>query len=191
MSEKPCLARSSPALSGEHAAVLVGSFYESPDSNTGEDFYGTSAGLKRGNKSGRFSTPTKSKSSAEDIHGMPLADFEFSDLTMIAPPPRHCASVRFVRCEVGQFVSLRDEDGKEVAHGIVHQVEGRWHGKKLDEQGLCVVEVTKLKVDRWTRLPHQSDMGGTTFEEAETLNGKMRVAWDTHKIFLMASNIQE
>jgi hypothetical protein len=96
-----------------------------------------------------------------------------------------------VQCEVGQFVSLRNDDGQEVAQGIVFQVEGIWHGRKLDEQGLCVVEIKKLIVERWARLPHPLDISGNTFEEAEALNGKMIVAWDTHKIFLMPSNVQD
>lgn len=190
MMDKLGLVRSSPAISGEHATIM-GSFYESPESNNGEDFYGALGGPRRGNKSARFSTPINSRSSAEDLHGMSTSDFDFSDHTRVTPSSRHCAPVRFVQCEVGQFVSLRNDDGQEVAQGIVFQVEGIWHGRKLDEQGLCVVEIKKLIVERWARLPHPLDISGNTFEEAEALNGKMIVAWDTHKIFLMPSNVQD
>lgn len=188
MMDKLSLARSSPAISAEHPTIM-GSFYESPESNNGEDFYGALGGPRRGNKSARFSTPINSRSSAEDLHGMSTSDFDFSDHTRVTP--RHCAPVRFVQCEVGQFVSLRNDAGEEVAQGIVFQVEGIWHGRKLDEQGLCVVEIKKLSVERRARLPHPLDISGNTFEEAEALNGKMRVAWDTHKIFLMPSNVQD
>jgi len=121
---------------------------------------------------------------------MSTSDFDFSDHAKVTPS-RHCAPVRFVQCEVGQFVSLRNDAGEEVAQGIVFQVEGIWHGRKLDERGLCVVEIKKLSVERWARLPHPSDISGNTFEEAESLNSKMIVAWDTHKIFLMPSNVQD
>ncbi|XP_057835727.2 nodulin homeobox isoform X1 [Cryptomeria japonica] len=185
MSDRIYLPRSSPAISGEHG-VVMGSFYDSPESNTGEDFYGTSAGPRRGNQSGRFPTPVNSRSSAEDLHGMPPVEYEFAEHVRVSvtPPPLY-PSVRFVPCEAGQLVSLRDESGVEVAHGIVLQVEGRWHGRQLDEQGLCVVEIIALKVDRRERLPHPSDVSGTTFEEAETLNGRMIVVWNTHKILLL------
>lgn len=189
MMDKLGLARSSPAISGEHPAIM-GSFYESPESNNGEDFYGALGGPRRGNKSARFSTPINSRSSAEDLHGMSTSDFDFSDHARVTPS-RHCAPVRFVQCEVGQFVSLRNDVGEEVAQGIVFQVEGIWHGRKLDEQGLCVVEIKKLSVERWARLPHPSDISGNTFEEAESLNSKMLVVWDTHKIFLLPSNVQD
>lgn len=189
MIDKLYLPRSSPAISGEHNTIM--GFYESPESNNGEDFYGALAGPRRGNKSARFSTPINSRSSAEDLHGMSTSDFDFSDHTRVTPSSRHSATVRFVKCEIGQFVSLRNDDGDEIAYGIVFQVEGIWHGRKLDEQGLCVVEIKKLNVERWARLPHPLDISGNTFDEAEALNGKMIVAWDTHKILLMTSNVQE
>ena len=53
------------------------------------------------------------------------------------------------------------------------------------------MEIKKLNVERWARFPHPLDIYGNTFEEAEALNGKMIVAWDTHKILLMTSNVQE
>ena len=189
MIDKLYLPRYSPAISGEHNTIM--GFYESPESNNGEDFYGALAGPRRGNKSARFSTPINSRSSAEDLHGMSTSDFDFSDHTRVTPSSRHSATVRFGKCEVGQFVPLRNDDGDEIAYGIVFQVEGIWHGRKLDEQGLCVVEIKKLNVERWARLPHPLDISGNTFEEAEALNGKMIVAWDTHKILLMTSNVQE
>ncbi|KAH9314712.1 hypothetical protein KI387_023339, partial [Taxus chinensis] len=84
MSDRLYRARSSSAISGEHG-VAIGSFYDSPESITGEDLYGASAGPRRGNQSGRFSTSVNSRSSVEDLHGMPPVDFEFSEHTRITP----------------------------------------------------------------------------------------------------------
>ena len=96
------------------------------------------------------------------------------------------AVVKFVKCEAGQFVSLLDKDGKEAATGTLHQVEGNWQGKRIDEHGICIVKIMNLNVDRNTMLPHPSLLTGQTFEEAEKLYGQMLVAWDTKQIFLIS-----
>ncbi|KAJ7568366.1 hypothetical protein O6H91_01G029400 [Diphasiastrum complanatum] len=92
---------------------------------------------------------------------------------------------------IGQNVSLRDGHGNELAFGIVHQLEGRWQGKKMHEQGLCLVEITKLLVDNSTKLPFPSELTGTTFEEAENLLGKVKVAWKLDNIGLVQANDKE
>lgn len=93
----------------------------------------------------------------------------------------------FVQCEPGQQVILVDTAGEEMAKGKVFQVNGKWHGKNLDELRTCVVDVKELKVKRGTRLPHPSVATGGSFEEAETRIGVMRVLWDSSKIFALRS----
>ncbi|KAL2651944.1 hypothetical protein R1flu_020072 [Riccia fluitans] len=56
------------------------------------------------------------------------------------------------------------------------------HGRNLEEQNLCVVQVVEFKVDKATKLPYPSNLTGTSFEEAETLLGKVKVAWNRDKI---------
>jgi hypothetical protein len=110
-----------------------------------------------------------------------------ADLDMASGSYSHrSAVVKFVKCEAGQFVSLLDKDGKEAATGTLYQVEGDWHGKRIDEHGICIVKIVHLNVDRNTMLPHPSHLTGCTFEEAEKLYGQMIVAWDTKRIFLIS-----
>ncbi|KAG0559347.1 hypothetical protein KC19_10G098500 [Ceratodon purpureus] len=78
---------------------------------------------------------------------------------------------------LGDVVSLRGEDDQEMAVGTVIQVEGSWQKYSLEEEKLCVVEVSDLKVEKTTKLPFPSSMAGTSFEEAETLGGKSCVTW--------------
>jgi len=104
--------------------------------------------------------------------------------------PGTSSSRRIVKFTVGQLVLLRNDNGEDVAHGIISQVGGVWHGRTLDEQGLYVVEIKKLNVERRARLPHPFENSGNTFQEAEALNGKMIVAWNKHNIFRMPRNVQ-
>ncbi|KAL3699844.1 hypothetical protein R1sor_017866 [Riccia sorocarpa] len=83
--------------------------------------------------------------------------------------------------EHGQYVSLRDNEDKVAALGFVTQWDGSWQGRNLEEQNLCVVQVVEFKVDKSTKLPYPSTLTGTTFEEAETLLGKVKVAWNRDK----------
>lgn len=110
---------------------------------------------------------------------------ELADICLTSGPSHRSASVKFVKCEIGQYVSLLDKDGIEVATGTVHQVEGVWQGKRIDEHGLCLVMISQLKVDKTMKLPHPSSSTGNSFEEAEKLFGRMLVAWDTKRIFLI------
>ena len=80
--------------------------------------------------------------------------------------------------KVGEVVTLLGKDGDEMADGVVSQVVGRWQGGNLEEQDLCLVQVSDLKVDKTTKLPFPFNLKGTSFEEAETLVGKPRVPWD-------------
>ena len=79
---------------------------------------------------------------------------------------------------------LVDKHRDEIGKGKVHQVQGRWYGKSLEESETCVVDVTELKAERWGRLPYPSEATGTSFSEAETKLGVMRVLWDSNKIFM-------
>ncbi|KAH6558496.1 hypothetical protein KP509_1Z061100 [Ceratopteris richardii] len=108
------------------------------------------------------------------------------DSVSIQGASHRLAQVKFVKCETGQYVSLLGEDGREAATGTLHQVEGFWQGKRIDEQGICIVRILNLKVEKTTRLPHPSAVTGSTFEEAEKLCGHMIVAWDTKRIFLIS-----
>lgn len=84
--------------------------------------------------------------------------------------------------KVGEVVTLLGKDGDEMADGVVSQVVGRWQGSNLEEQDLCLVQVSDLKVDKTTKLPFPFNLTGTSFEEAETLMGKPRVPWDVDYI---------
>ncbi|CAM6086571.1 unnamed protein product [Calypogeia fissa] len=92
------------------------------------------------------------------------------------------------RYTVGLRVRLSDLEGKEVALGIVCQTEGEWNGRNLEEQNLCVTLVTEFKVAKTTKLPYPSNLTGTTFEEAETLQGEIKVAWNKDRLFLVPDN---
>lgn len=89
-----------------------------------------------------------------------------------------------VKREPGQLVVLTDVQGEEIGKGCVHQASGIWSGTNLDESKLCVVDVTYLKVDKWTNLPHPCDATGASFGHAEQINGVKRVVWDSAKLVL-------
>ncbi|XP_020541226.1 nodulin homeobox isoform X3 [Jatropha curcas] len=93
-------------------------------------------------------------------------------------------AAEFVQCKPGQYVVLVDKQGEEIGKAKVYQVQGKWYGKNLEESETCVVDVTELKADRWVRLPYPSEATGTSFSEAETKLGVMRVLWDSNKIFM-------
>ncbi|XVE80563.1 hypothetical protein DITRI_Ditri14bG0150200 [Diplodiscus trichospermus] len=102
-----------------------------------------------------------------------------------APELIDVGTTEYVQCKPGQFVVLVDRRGEEIGKGKVHQVQGKWCGKSLEESGTCVVDVVDLKADRCVKLPYTSEATGTTFEEAEQKIGVMRVMWDSNKIFLL------
>ncbi|CBI32285.3 unnamed protein product, partial [Vitis vinifera] len=87
----------------------------------------------------------------------------------------------------GQYVVLLDGQGDDIGKGKVHQVQGKWYGKNLEESQTCVVDVMELKAERWSRLPHPSETTGTSFDEAETKLGVMRVSWDSNKLCILRS----
>ena len=92
-----------------------------------------------------------------------------------------------VRCNVDQYVALADVRGDEIGKGKVVQVHGKWHGKSLEELQAYVVDVCELKADKGLRLPYPSEATGTSFAEAETKLGVMRVLWDSRRIFVRQS----
>ncbi|MED6145462.1 hypothetical protein PIB30_025441 [Stylosanthes scabra] len=87
-----------------------------------------------------------------------------------------------VRCNVGQYVVLVDARGDEIGKGKVVQVRGKWNGKSLDELQTYVVDISELKADKGSRLPFPSEATGTTFVEAETKLGAMKVLWNSRRI---------
>ncbi|KAF7805508.1 nodulin homeobox isoform X2 [Senna tora] len=96
-------------------------------------------------------------------------------------------SPKFVQCKAGQSVVLIDLRGEEVGKGKVFQVRGKWYGKSLDESETCVVDVCELKADKGSGLPYPTEATGTSFAEAETKLGIMRVLWDSNRIYVSRS----
>lgn len=77
---------------------------------------------------------------------------------------------------------LIGQQGEEIGKGKVFQLEGEWYGKALDANalhgfGVCVVDVCELRVDKGLQLPYTSEAVGSTFAEAQTKFGVMRVIW--------------
>ncbi|KAG6548375.1 hypothetical protein Mapa_010154 [Marchantia paleacea] len=103
------------------------------------------------------------------------------------------SSNRGGKCNLGhgQYVSLRDNEDKEVALGYIVQLDGVWQSRDLEEQSLCVIQVVEFKVDKTTKLPYPSNLTGSSFEEAETLLGKIRVAWHKDKIEIVQDGIRK
>lgn len=91
--------------------------------------------------------------------------------------------------KIGDTVSLRGNDDAEMAVGTITQVEGSWQRCNLEDEKLCVVEVSELKVEKTTKLPFPGSVTGAckSFEEAETLGGVSRVPWDIDHIVLYSS----
>ncbi|KAK9055803.1 hypothetical protein SSX86_026888 [Deinandra increscens subsp. villosa] len=82
------------------------------------------------------------------------------------------------------FFDPTPSTGDEIGKGCVHQASGSWSGTNLDESRLCVVDVTYLKVDKWSSLPHPCDATGTSFGHSEQIIGVKRVLWDSNKLVL-------
>ncbi|XP_061375735.1 nodulin homeobox-like [Gastrolobium bilobum] len=96
-------------------------------------------------------------------------------------------SPEFGHCHAGQYVVLVGGRGEEIGKGKVFQVHGKWYGKSLDELATCLVDVYELKVDNGLRLPYPSEATGTSFAEAETKLGVMRVLWDLNRVYVLRS----
>ncbi|KAK7262414.1 hypothetical protein RJT34_29987 [Clitoria ternatea] len=96
----------------------------------------------------------------------------------------NAGSQEFVCCNIGQYVVLVDMRGDKIGRGKVVQVNGKWHGKSLEESMTYVVDVCELKADKGLQLPYPSEATGTSFAEAETKLGVMRVLWDSHRILV-------
>ncbi|KAL5082466.1 hypothetical protein RYX36_010887 [Vicia faba] len=93
----------------------------------------------------------------------------------------------------GQYVMLVSQQGEEIGKGNVFQVQGEWYGKALDGNaldgfGVCVVDVCELRVDKGLQLPFTSEAIGSTFAEAHTKFGVMRVIWPTNKMMALRSD---
>ncbi|XP_038981275.1 nodulin homeobox-like isoform X2 [Phoenix dactylifera] len=153
--------------------------YDSPES-AGEEFYVPSTRGSSHLSIPRSSGKMRRASSTEDNDMMIRRDF-------VNGVQQNRPSARSVSFEPGQFVMLVDLEGKEVGKGKVFQVEGRWHGKSLDDSSLCIVDVTELETDKWKEVQHPSEAAGRTFEEAAARNGGvMRVAWNVIRIVLLS-----
>lgn len=108
-------------------------------------------------------------------------DLESAD-EFFDPTPSTGQPTQLVKHEPGQFVVLTDGKGDEIGKGFVHQASGSWSGANLDETGLCVVDITYLKVDKWTSLPHPCHATGTSYGHSEQIIGVKRVLWDSSKL---------
>ena len=106
------------------------------------------------------------------------SDTAMADFVDIGP-------AEFVQCRPGQYVVLVDVQGEEIGKGKVHQVHGKWFGRNLEELETCVVDINELKAERGAIVPYPSEATGTSFDEAETKFGVMRVLWDANRIFML------
>lgn len=149
----------------------VGSLHDSPES-PGEDFFAPSTA--------RGGTHQSAIGGSVSRAGADNAEAATAELVDINP-------AELVRREPGQYVVLLDGQGDDIGKGKVHQVQGKWYGKNLEESQTCVVDVMELKAERWSRLPHPSETTGTSFDEAETKLGVMRVSWDLNKLCILRS----
>ncbi|OVA11424.1 hypothetical protein BVC80_9003g45 [Macleaya cordata] len=157
-------------------------FFDSPPDSPSEEYVPSSSTRRGGSNQStpKLGVTLRRTGSNENYE---VVATEFSDAPAHQSMQMKCTSLRY-GYEPGQNVSLTDGEGKEIGRGKIYQVEGRWHGKSLEEEKTFVVDVANLMVDRWTSLPHPSEAAGTTFSEAEAKNGVMRVAWDTNNILL-------
>ncbi|OMP04214.1 hypothetical protein COLO4_09853 [Corchorus olitorius] len=148
-----------------------------PDNAFGGKQVGSQQGhsLKAPDSSGEEAAPSSAKGTRNMLR------ISTSD----APELGDLGAAEYVQCKAGQFVVLVDGRGEEIGKGKVHQVQGKWYGKSLEESETCVVDVVDLKVDRWSKLPYPSETTGNSFEEAEKKTGVMRVMWDSNKIFML------
>ncbi|KAE9620512.1 hypothetical protein Lal_00019275 [Lupinus albus] len=94
---------------------------------------------------------------------------------------------KHVQCVAGQYVRLIDVQGNDIGKGKIVQVHGTWYGKKLEKSQAYVVDVCELNVDKGLQLPFPSVVTGTSFAEAETKFGFMRVLWGFHNIHVLQS----
>lgn len=99
----------------------------------------------------------------------------------LAQPVGHSAA-ESGQFKTGQNVVLIGGKEEEIGVGKVYQAQGKWQGKSLEETKTYVVDVTELKADRWMRLPYPSEPTGSSFSEAESKVGRMRVLWDSNKL---------
>ncbi|MCL7041640.1 hypothetical protein MKW94_018393, partial [Papaver nudicaule] len=171
----------------------LGRTYDSPPDSPREEGYVPSTSTVRG---GSNQTTTKSgvtlgrtKTSEDSTYDIAMTEFTNSTATPAAHQSMQQSNstwLRLVRLETGQKVVLKDREGKEVGKGRLHQVEGKWNDINLEESKTFVVDVYELNVNRQTNLlPHPSEKAGSTFSEAETKNGVMRVAWDRSNTMLL------
>ncbi|KAI3773109.1 hypothetical protein L6452_04308 [Arctium lappa] len=133
-------------------------------------------------------TDKQGGSGTDPVSDSPESPDEFFSPSPSAAQQQICSSRNpegvSARYEQGQYVVLTDGQGEEIGKGCVHQASGNWSGSNLDESGLCVVDVTYLKVDKWANLPHPCDATGTSFGHAEQVLGLKRVLWDSSKLVL-------
>lgn len=104
--------------------------------------------------------------------------------TVLLPEYINIASAGFVQCGPSAHVLLIDWHGDEIGKGKVFQVQGKWFGFNLDESEMCVVDILELRVDGRNKLPYVSPYEATctTFDEAKSKFGVIRVLWDTKKM---------
>ncbi|KAF7823558.1 nodulin homeobox isoform X1 [Senna tora] len=140
--------------------------------------------------------PGSSYDSPESPSDAPNAGKDLPSLSNVAPDDQPDALLaefvdigpsEVVQWREGQYVVLVDKRGEDIGKGKVFQVNGNWHGKDLDALETCVVDIYELKADKGSAIPYPSLVTGSSFEEAETKFGVMRVLWDSNRIFALRS----
>ncbi|KAI3979977.1 hypothetical protein MKX01_042631 [Papaver californicum] len=166
----------------------LGRTHDSPPDSPREEGYVLRGGS---NQTTPKSGVTLGRTKTSEGSDIAMTEFTDSTATLLAHQSMQQSNstwLRLVRPQTGQNVVLTDEEGKEVGKGRLHQVEGRWNEMSLEESKTFVVDVFELSVDRQTNLPHPSEKAGSTFSEAETKNGVMRIAWDRWNTLLLLNN---
>ncbi|KAJ6827290.1 nodulin homeobox isoform X1 [Iris pallida] len=161
------------------SAPSTSQLYDSPDS-AGEDPYISSTRTSSSLGTQLVLRSIKPSGGGEEHDVIPRPDS--SDLSSQGGVQLSRPS-RAVDLKPGQLVTVVDGEGHEVGRGKVFQVEGRWQGKNLEDVGVCIVDITEIKVDSRKEVQYPSEGGGRTFEEAAARNGGItRVAWDAVRI---------
>ncbi|CAL5211373.1 unnamed protein product [Lathyrus oleraceus] len=117
----------------------------------------------------------------------PAPDKQKGPLRVSSDLPDNLYPLEIVRCNIGQSAVLVNMRGEEIGKGKVVQVNGKWHGKSLEELGAYVMDVYELHADKGMKLPFTSEATGTSFAEAERKLGSMRVLWDSRRILVLQS----
>lgn len=155
-------------------------FYESPDSASEEPYMLPSRTSNPGSQSvAKCSRPTG-------------GDPQLDSANFSSQHGVQTRSSRDIDLKPGQMVMVVDGEGRVVGEGKVFQVDGRWQGNNLVDIGVCIVDITELKVEITKEVQYPSEGCGRTFEEALARNGGVaRVAWDVVRVHQLPHRVSE